>query len=273
MVKDPERPVVNLRRAYFECRYGQLHVRTAFPSTGGFDERTALVCLHESPRSSRSFAAFLPAIGTDRSVYACDTPGCGQSDPPPAPPRLGDYAAAIGDVLDALRLREADVFGVGSGAAIAAELAIARPSGVRSLVLAAVPLGPGGEPWDREPWPLPPAADGSHLVREWRRSLAIRGAGEPLAALATGFAEELGNGPTAAWGHGATAAWRGAERLPLVTQRTLLLRTRGPHAEATTEAARLIRAAQLEDLTELDAGFLAAAPAAIAGRIRRFLDR
>jgi hypothetical protein len=101
MPKSPERPIVNLRRAYFECRYGQLHVRTSFPSTGGFDEHTALVCLHEQRRSSRSFAALLPVIGTDRSVYACDTPGCGESDPPPSAPVLADNAGAIGDIHDA----------------------------------------------------------------------------------------------------------------------------------------------------------------------------
>jgi Tol biopolymer transport system component len=30
--------IVRTRRAYFDCRFGQLHVRTAFPTTGGFDE-------------------------------------------------------------------------------------------------------------------------------------------------------------------------------------------------------------------------------------------
>ncbi|MBS0395110.1 MAG: hypothetical protein JSR54_10820, partial [Proteobacteria bacterium] len=97
MSKSSERAVVNLRRAYFECRYGQLHVRTAFPSTGGFDEATPLVCLHEGARSGASFAALLPALGVDRSIYACDLPGCGLSDPPLAAPAVGDYAAAIGD--------------------------------------------------------------------------------------------------------------------------------------------------------------------------------
>jgi pimeloyl-ACP methyl ester carboxylesterase len=275
MPTGPERSVVNLRRAYFECRYGQLHVRTAFPSTGGFDERTPLVCLHENPRSSRTFAALLPEIGTDRSVYACDVPGCGESDPPPAAPTIADYAGAIGDFLDALRLRETDVIGVGSGAAIAAELAIARPRGVRRLVLAGVPLAPGAgaRPSPPQPWPAPPAADGSHLPGEWRRSIAARGAGESLAALAAGFAEELRNGPTAAWAERAAAAWAGAERLALLTQKTLLLRPRDPGAESAERAARLIRTAALEDLPDLGPGCLATAPGAIAASVRRFLDR
>ena len=37
---------VRTRRAYFDCTFGQLHVRTAFPTTGGFDEQVTLFCLH-----------------------------------------------------------------------------------------------------------------------------------------------------------------------------------------------------------------------------------
>jgi len=272
MPKAADRPVVNLRRAYFECRYGQLHVRTSFPSTGGFDERTPLVCLHEQPRSSRSFGAFLPVIGTDRSVYACDTPGCGESDPPRGAPSIADLAAAIGDFLDALRLREADLFGVGGGAAIAAELAIARPRGVRRLVLAAVPLAGGAARPVAGPWPVPPAADGSHLLAEWRRSIAAR-AGESLAALAAGFVEELGTGLTAPWAEATVAAWAAAARLPLVTQPVLLLRPRDPSAGSAAAAARLLRSATVEELAELGPGYLASAPATVATSVRRFLDR
>src|ERR1700761_5563430 len=63
---------VRTRRAYFDCRFGQLHVRTAFPTTGGFDEGVTLLCLHSREGSSRSFARFLPEIAADRSVYAPD---------------------------------------------------------------------------------------------------------------------------------------------------------------------------------------------------------
>jgi pimeloyl-ACP methyl ester carboxylesterase len=131
---------VNLRRAYFDCRYGQLHARTAFPNTGGFDERTPLVLLHPSPLSSRTFAPLLPVLGTDRSLYAVDTPGSGESDPPAHEPSIADCAAAIGDLLDGLRLREVDLLGYHTGSAIAAEVAIARPKQVRRVVLVGLPV-------------------------------------------------------------------------------------------------------------------------------------
>ena len=271
MPTQSRRPVVNLRRAYFECRYGQLHVRTAFPSTGGFDERTPVVCLHESPRTSRSFAALLPALGVDRSVYACDTPGAGESDAPGAAPSIADYAAAIGDFMDALRLRETDLFGVGTGAAIAVELAITRGRAVRRLVLAAVPLGAAAA-GAAEPRPVPAAADGSHLAREWQLSRSVRGAAEPLATFAAGFADELANGIHGAAAARATAAWRGAERLPLAAQRTLVLRPQGPWGESVAAAARLLPAGGTEEFP-LDGPCLFVDAATVAPRIRAFLDR
>src|ERR1700720_4225514 len=88
-----------VRRGYFECRYGQLHVHHVMPSGGGFEEGTSLLCLHDLAGSARVFARFLALIGTDRSAFAPDLPGCGESDPPPHPATLANYAAAIGDFL------------------------------------------------------------------------------------------------------------------------------------------------------------------------------
>src|SRR5260370_38684699 len=87
---------VRTRRAYFDCRFGQLHVRTAFPTTGGFDEGGTLFCLHPSDLSSRTFHRFLPETADVRSVYAPDLPGCGESD---AAPRI-NFKAATEAVAD-----------------------------------------------------------------------------------------------------------------------------------------------------------------------------
>ena len=58
-----------LRRAYFECRYGQLHVHNAIPVGGGFDELTTLVCLHgtgSSGRGSPNISTRMPNSKTHR---------------------------------------------------------------------------------------------------------------------------------------------------------------------------------------------------------------
>ncbi|MBX5459533.1 MAG: alpha/beta fold hydrolase [Steroidobacteraceae bacterium] len=130
-----------VRRGYFECRYGQLHVHNAIPPGGGFEEGTALLCVHGAGQTGRAFQRVLPVIGRDRSVYAPDLPGCGESDGPAARASASDVAAALGDFLDTMRFRHIDVLGFHSGCLIAAELAIARPQQVRRVVLMGIPSG------------------------------------------------------------------------------------------------------------------------------------
>ena len=130
---------VRTRRAYFDCKFGQIHVRTAFPTTGGFDEGVTLFCLHPSEESSRTFGRFLPEIADDRSAYAPDLPGCGESDPAPTL-TYADAAAAVADLAADLRLRQIDVLGLRFGAGVALELCTIRPDLVRRLVLIGVPL-------------------------------------------------------------------------------------------------------------------------------------
>src|SRR3984893_19016750 len=96
--KLPVPPVtIRTRRAYFDCRFGQLHVRTAFPTTGGFDEQVTLFCLHPDQSSSRMFARFLSEIADVRSVYAPDLPGLGESDPSPTS-SVADAAGGMSDL-------------------------------------------------------------------------------------------------------------------------------------------------------------------------------
>lgn len=130
--------VVRTRRAYFDFKHGQLHVRTAFPTTGGFDEQVTLFCLHGAQGSSRVFARLLPLIADVRSVYAPDLPGCGESDPSPNA-TLGEAAGAVADLAADLRLRQIDLLGIQTGAAVALELAAAKPELVRRLVLVGTP--------------------------------------------------------------------------------------------------------------------------------------
>jgi pimeloyl-ACP methyl ester carboxylesterase len=262
------RPVINQRRAYFECRYGQLHVRTAFPSNGGFDELTPLVCLHESPRSSASFGAFLPAMATDRSVYASDLPGHGESDPTIDAPSIGDYAAAIGDFLDALRLREADVLGIGTGAATAVELAVARGPAIRRVVVAQLPLGA------ERPAAVPaPSEDGRHLAAAWVHGRGARGSDEPLERFAQGYAEELSQGMRAAWGPAAAAAWPGRDRLRLLVQPLLVLRPGRAQPDTAAAVRDAVPKAVVSDHPASGAAMFHLEAAAVAGEVRAFLGR
>jgi pimeloyl-ACP methyl ester carboxylesterase len=134
-----------LRRAYFECRHGQLHVHNAIPVGGGFDELTTLICLHGSAGTGRMFLELSKRLGSSRSVYSPDLPGCGESDAPPGRLTIAGYADAIGDFLDSMRFRQIDLLGRGAGSAVATELAIARPKLVRKVCLLGNPAEAGAD--------------------------------------------------------------------------------------------------------------------------------
>jgi pimeloyl-ACP methyl ester carboxylesterase len=122
-----------------------LHVHNAIPPGGGFEEGTAVLCLHPAGQTGRAFKGLLPQLGRDRSVYAPDIPGSGESDGPATRASVIELAAGIGDFLDSMRFRQIDVLGYQQGSLIAAELAIARPQQVRRLVLVGVPPTTEGE--------------------------------------------------------------------------------------------------------------------------------
>lgn len=136
MPKPKPRVAVNLRRMYVDCRQGQLHVHSAFPSSGGFDEQMTVIAVHGDGETGRSLREFAHELGHDRSVYMPDLPGAGESDPIGEAATLSDQVAALEDFADQMRFRQVDLFGRGAGAAAAAEFALARPRLVRKLLLA-----------------------------------------------------------------------------------------------------------------------------------------
>jgi pimeloyl-ACP methyl ester carboxylesterase len=130
---------IHLRKMYVDCRFGQLHLHTSFPSSGGFDELTPLLCVPPPGLTGRAFRPLLRDLGRDRSVYAPDLPGSGESEAPDHAPTVADQAAAFIDLIDSLRLKQVDVVGYQAGSLAAIELALARPEQVRRLALIGIP--------------------------------------------------------------------------------------------------------------------------------------
>ncbi len=129
------RPAPRLRRAYFDCRYGQLHVHNAIPAGGGFDELTTLVCIPGSGTTGPVFASVLAELGRERSIYALDLPGSGESDPAGGVGAVEAGVHAVGDFLDSMRIRVVDLLALADGAVIARRLAAERPKQVRRVAL------------------------------------------------------------------------------------------------------------------------------------------
>jgi pimeloyl-ACP methyl ester carboxylesterase len=204
-----------IRRGYFECRYGQLHVHQAIPAGGGFEEGTPVLALHAAPFSGRMFAGLLSRIGQNRSAFAPDLPGFGASDAA-ATLSLAEHTAAIGDFIELMRLRQIDVVGCGFGALVALELAATRPA-VRRVVIAALPIADMGD--------QPQSAElaEAYVLHAWSGARADCGPDAPLASTLTACAERLLNGAQAAAAAAAEREYPLRERLRQTAQPLLLL--------------------------------------------------
>ena len=252
-----------------------MHLWTAYPSGGGFDERIPLVCLHHSGGSGRFFGPMLRELGQDRSIYAPDLPGHGSSDPANTRAAVADLAGAVGDFFDSLRLRAVDVFGYQLGAQLAAELAIARPQQVRRVMLWGLPSLTGQ---DRHALAQPSVAlgardDGGDVIEEWRRTLERRGPGVATTTLAEDFGDRLRAGSSAAQASAAALDYSPAERLPLLKQPVLVLRLRDEFWDQAPRVRASLSNGSMLDLPDHGQGFISAAPQRFASVAREFLDR
>lgn len=235
-----------MRRGYFDCRFGQLHVHHAMPSGGGFDEGLPVLCVHDAPGTGRMFTGVLALLGRDRSAYAPDVPGCGESDPPAARATIADYAAALGDFLDQMRLRQVAVLGLRLGALIAAEIALARPSQVQRAVLLSVPqlndAGRAAPSAPAAPGAVAAGVEGLYRPREWQQ-----------------------------WVVESATQYTLRERLARVTQPVLVLRPRDEHAESAARVRGILAGARVTDLDTPAFDLLASSPERIAAPVLEFL--
>lgn len=133
--QDQTRPPPRLRRAYYDCRYGQLHLHNAIPSGGGFDELTPLICIHGAGQTGRVFTPLLAQLGQERSVYALDLPGAGETDAAPGVDPVEAAAHAVMDFVDSMRIRSFDLVAREQGCNAALRILAQRGPAVRRAVL------------------------------------------------------------------------------------------------------------------------------------------
>lgn len=231
----PQAPaeLARVRRGYFESRFGQLHVHNSMPPGGGFEEGTPVLCIQDLVGSGRAFAPFMALAGRDRSLYAPDLPGLGESDPPGPHASVADYAAALGDFLDTMRIRRLHVLGNRAGALIGAELALTRPGHIAALVMVSVPLAPAGQ----------------------RRQFALEAPGGDSQRV---LAEALTQYPA-------------RERLARLTQKVLVVRPKDDLWEASWGMREVLPSARVVDLEIPGGQLFASHPARLFEAVRDFL--
>jgi pimeloyl-ACP methyl ester carboxylesterase len=259
------------RRAYADCRFGQLHLRYRRP---GAETLPPVLCFHMSPSSSRSYQALLRELGSDRLAMAADTPGYGQSDRPAEPCGIPGYAAAMGDALDALDMPKLDLVGFHTGSKIALSLALQRPERVRRLVLIGAPVYSEEElAAQRKAYvPVEPEEDGSHLARRWKPYLLFRGPGQTVEMLQREFTDSLLPGPDYEWGHAAAFAWQHGEYLPKLAHPVLVLCPDDDLTKQTLRAEPLVRNGAFRRLPGWGHGLLEVQAPELADILRGFLD-
>jgi pimeloyl-ACP methyl ester carboxylesterase len=164
--------IATIKRRYAYAGERRIHYRRA--GTG-----SPLVLLHASPGSSFSLETLIGRLAANYTVIAPDTPGYGESAGLGlAQPEIADYAAALAETLDALKLGRIDLYGTHTGAKIALEFAIGHPARVRRLILDGIGIytpDERAEMLEHYTPSLQPQWDGSHLVRAWamRRDMHI----------------------------------------------------------------------------------------------------
>lgn len=166
-----------ITKGYARTARGQVHYRE---SSG---PATPVVLLHQNASSSAAYEKVMLRLEGWRRLLALDTPGFGESFTFEFEPSMNDYADAVVDVLDALDVPNACLFGHHAGSILAANVAHRYPDRIEAVVLSAPACLTSDErrSFSREfGQPIPPRADGGHLAACWAYVGAL-GAGSDLA--------------------------------------------------------------------------------------------
>lgn len=219
-------------------------------------------------------------MATDRAVHCPDTPGYGNSDPPPHKPAIAEYGAALADAIQALdnggRPRQIDLFGDHTGALCAVEIALRHPALVRRLVLSGVPhfeTEDERQAFRKQSVKIYPYFDDPNYVAAFYRQsvLDAKGAGPPARLLAN-FADRLRAGSNGWWGPDAVFTYDSGAALRQLQQPVLLLAFNEIMTQHTRDAARAIRRAEIVEFPDLPIFGFMVDPERICTYVRNHLN-
>lgn len=248
--------MADIQREFIDVPFGQIHIRRA----GTTSAKRPLICLHQSPKSSREFIEFMKAASDDRLVIAIDSPGHGESDVPASHMDIEGFAEVLWDVIDALDLPKVDMLGHHTGAKVATEMAFQRPEDVGNIVMVSALVLSVEE---RENFksmfkPIPLDEDGTRFTHMWAQSVKYRGPGMTLVQLAASMAENMRAGEAYEWGHEAAFAYNVhfPERIAALPHRITVLNPKDMLFEYTPRVGKLLQNGDVIDFPNWGFGFM-----------------
>jgi pimeloyl-ACP methyl ester carboxylesterase len=263
--------MTHITKHYANCQFGQLHYRRAVP-----DRETTqppLLLFHMSPYAGVIYENLLLEMGRDRVVIAVDTPGFGNSDAPPEPPSIEQYAGAMGALMDQLKYRSVDVMGYHTGSKIALELAIQRGAQIRKVVMVSAAIWTDAELADHRAQfkKTEVSEDGSHLVKWWTAVHRWSMAGRTLEQRAESFYARVMRPQISWWGHNAAFNYSTSAALQKVGHEVLILNPQDDLWDFTPRAKPYLKNGRIHDLPGWSHGFLDVKTAETAALLRDFL--
>lgn len=227
-----------LKKGYLDGPYGQIH----YYEQG---QGPALILSHQSPVSARMFEQAMPLLAAKGiRAIAVDTPGYGNSDIPPAPPLIADYADAFLSVLDGLGLDEAHLLGHHTGGSIFCSFAARYPERVKSLILNGPPLFSAKDLRafaDIKHKASPILKDGSHLQAAWDRRVKYTPGYRDETAMHRRLVDQLWAGDTSWYGHNAAFKYDMMPDFMALSVPTLILTNTGDDIYHLAQRGRKLR--------------------------------
>lgn len=261
------------RRVYADTRLGQMHLKL-WPGPAD-SSLPPLVCLHPAPYSGRYYDTFAAALADRVSVIVPDLMGYGSSDELAEPAPIEEHALAIADALQAAGIGRFVPMGFHTGAAVAGELALARPKKVSRLIFITYPYLDAEERAKQLHGLGRGEINGEQLEslrRRWRFTVNNRAAGVPLDAAVNNFIEELRAGERAWFGFHSTFSYASEERLPRISQPVLVINVDGSMKEATHAAAGLLPLVHYAEFFHMNRGIFELHAAQLAAACAQFLE-
>lgn len=261
-----------IRRGFIDAEYGQMHYRMA----GTPGNKNTLLCLHQSPKSSREFIRFMDVAAQDRHIVAIDSPGHGESDVPDSPIGIDGYAKEIWSAIDALGLGKVDILGHHTGAKVATEMAYQRPESVGGIVMvsALVLSAEEREGFKSMFQPIPLDEAGTRFSHMWAQALKYRGPDVSLEMLANSMAENMRAGEAYEWGHQAAFEYNTvfADRVRELTHKITVLNPADMLFEYTPRVGPLLQNGEVIDLPQWGSGFMDVDPVGAYAAVNKALS-